>query len=123
MNNDLTQHDDENMPLANQLRTLREAKGWSRKRLAEESGVTEGTIVNIEQSGADPKSATIKRMVIALGCTADELLFEDDEISADDQFKLMLSEIKKLEADDKEFIKEVLKATLTHCQYRSVNKL
>lgn len=119
----ITIHDDENMTLAKQLRALRESKGWSRKKLAEECGVTEGTIVNIEQSGADPKGETIKRLVIALGCTADELLFEEDEISADDQFKLMLSEVKKLDSADKEFIKEVLKATLTHCQYRNVSKL
>ena len=118
----ITQFDDENMTLAHQLRALREAKAWSRKKLAEESGLTEGTIVNIEQ-GADPKGNTLKRLIIALGCTADELLFEENEISADDQFKLMLSEVKKLDDKDKAFIKDVLKAALTYCQYRSVNKL
>ncbi|OZG70413.1 hypothetical protein BTA51_26005 [Hahella sp. CCB-MM4] len=118
----MTKDDDQNMTLAENLQRIRAAKGWSRKKLADEAGLTEGAITKIEH-GSDPKAVSIKRLVIALGCTADELLFAENEIDADDQFKVMLSEIKKLPSDDKEFLKEMLRSGLMYCQTKYLREI
>jgi transcriptional regulator with XRE-family HTH domain len=49
-----------------QVRRRREALGWPRRRLAERSGVTERTIINVEQGACVPKSGTLAKLDRAL---------------------------------------------------------
>ena len=53
---------------------LREAKGWSREKLAVESGVSYNTIVKIEYGGIkNPKIETVIKLAKALGASLDQL--------------------------------------------------
>ena len=54
---------------------LREAKGWSREKLAVESGVSYNTIVKIEYGGIEnPKIETVIKLAKALGVNIDTLV-------------------------------------------------
>ena len=62
-------------PLSSRLRRLREAKGWTQRRLAEAVGVAPQTIGHLETGhvGA-PKARTLLRLAEALGVDFKELL-------------------------------------------------
>jgi len=54
---------------------LREAQGWSREKLAAESGVSYNTIVKIEYGGIEnPKIETVIKLAKALGVSLDEIV-------------------------------------------------
>ena len=54
---------------------LREGKGWSREKLAVESGVSYNTIVKIEYGGIEnPKISTVISLAKALGVKIDALV-------------------------------------------------
>jgi DNA-binding XRE family transcriptional regulator len=48
------------------VRQRREALGWPRRRLAERSGVTERTIINIEKGRYAPREGTLAKLDRAL---------------------------------------------------------
>lgn len=52
---------------------LRNAKGWTQEKLAEESGVHRIMIARYESTGANMTIETAKKLADALGCTIDEL--------------------------------------------------
>ena len=59
------------------LKELREERGFSRRKLAERSGVNLRSIQDYEQGHkkiSSAKSETVYRLSLALGCSADELL-------------------------------------------------
>jgi transcriptional regulator with XRE-family HTH domain len=53
---------------------LRRRKGWTQRDLAREAGVTQTTIVRIEQGTHEPNISTIRKIAEALGVTPAELL-------------------------------------------------
>jgi transcriptional regulator with XRE-family HTH domain len=56
------------------VRALREAKGWTLERLAEEARMNELQVGHIERGASDVKLSTILKLARALGFTASELL-------------------------------------------------
>jgi transcriptional regulator with XRE-family HTH domain len=61
---------------ARTLRRLREARGWTKYRLAQESGVTKENLSKLERPGSDPKLSTLSKLAAALGVSARELVPE-----------------------------------------------
>ncbi len=53
--------------LGEQLRSAREAKGWSRERLAEKSGVSTTTIAEAELYGRNLRVSTLNALLEPLG--------------------------------------------------------
>jgi Predicted transcriptional regulators len=59
------------------VRTLRDGKGWSRSELSKKSGVTEMTITQVELGKTkNPGIDTASKLAKALGCVTSELLGE-----------------------------------------------
>lgn len=52
----------------------RKAKGWSKSKLATQSGVARGYITELEQGKYIPTVYTLSKIANALGCTMDELI-------------------------------------------------
>jgi transcriptional regulator with XRE-family HTH domain len=59
---------------ATRLRELREARGWTRYRLAKLAGLTTEGVVKLERPGSDPKLSTLAKLAGALGSPVCELL-------------------------------------------------
>lgn len=55
------------MNTAEIVKVAREARGLTRKQLAEKSGMTTATIWNIEKGNVDPKMSTMLAIFRALG--------------------------------------------------------
>lgn len=60
------------MTLGEKIRSLREARDWSREKLAVEADVSYSTIVRTEL-GREPRYGHLKRIAKAFGVTLDEL--------------------------------------------------
>jgi DNA-binding XRE family transcriptional regulator len=56
------------------LRALREARGWTRYRLAKLAGLTNEGVVRVEAPGNDPKLSTLAKLAGAFGVEAWQLL-------------------------------------------------
>jgi transcriptional regulator with XRE-family HTH domain len=62
-----------------QLRAIREERGWSRDELAERLGAGNAkTVWKWETGAADPRVTTVRRLATALNVDAAELLEERD---------------------------------------------
>jgi transcriptional regulator with XRE-family HTH domain len=59
---------------AKRLKQTREAKGMTPYRLAQLTGLSKQGVLNLEQSGADPKLSTIIKLADALDVPATDLL-------------------------------------------------
>jgi len=59
--------------VAENIRSLRKAKGWSQSDLAEASGVSFGGLQGIEQGKANPRPSTIEAIAGALGVSEKSL--------------------------------------------------
>jgi transcriptional regulator with XRE-family HTH domain len=63
--------------LAQRVRALREARGWTRERLAKEAGIAVGTLARLESGGAiQPGFFTVGAVAEALEVSLDELFRE-----------------------------------------------
>jgi transcriptional regulator with XRE-family HTH domain len=60
--------------VARNVRSLRQARGWSLATLAARSGVSKGMVVEVEQSRTNPSIATVCRLATALGSGLAQLL-------------------------------------------------
>lgn len=66
--------------LGSRVATARKIYGWTQKQLADDSGLTQGMISNIEAGkGGNTSLATVQALAKSLRVTAAFLLGEDDE--------------------------------------------
>lgn len=57
------------MEIAKNIRERRLLAELSQAELARRSGITRQALINIENGSADPKSSTLSRLAVALGCS------------------------------------------------------
>ena len=60
--------------LADNLKTLRKARGYTQKRLAQRTGFTKNYIANIEQATLNTSLATLETLAEGLECFEEDLL-------------------------------------------------
>jgi transcriptional regulator with XRE-family HTH domain len=60
------------------LKELREAKGWSQGKLAEEAGMNLWGIAKLEQGVNEPRWETVRALAEALGVTPNDFLTEEE---------------------------------------------
>src|SRR5215510_2534410 len=61
------------------VRSLRQARGWTLAALAARSGVSKGMVVELEQGRTNPSVATVDRLATALGVGLAQLLEVGEE--------------------------------------------
>lgn len=62
--------------MKNRIKQLREAKGWSAERLAEEAGTSQQQIDRLEKGQRRMTTEWIHRISLALGCDGSDLIPE-----------------------------------------------
>ncbi len=73
------------MPISEQLRRIRERKGWTQNHLAVVSGVPQPSIWRIENGLIlNPKTSLLRKLSTALEVTMEYLLTEEDKPSFDE---------------------------------------
>src|SRR5262245_4075606 len=79
--------------IARNVRSLRQARGWTLAALAARSGVSKGMVVELEQGRTNPSVATVDRLATALGVGLAQLVEVGEEpelriVTGDDAVRL-----------------------------------
>lgn len=61
------------------LKEIRTEKGMTQESLAQSCGISRQRITNYEIGIREPNLETLKKLAVALECTVDELLEDDDD--------------------------------------------
>lgn len=67
------------MGIGTRIRQERLKQGLELKELAKLSGIPERTLADIEREVSSPRAENLKKVIISLGCSADQIMFDDDE--------------------------------------------
>ena len=108
------------MTLGVNLRRLREAAGLSQSDLAQLARLNQKMVQRIENGEGDTGVAKVKALIIALGCTADELLFDETELGEDGDLKIMFEQLRQLEGQERQVCKEVVRALIMQHKSREL---
>ncbi|WP_052572620.1 helix-turn-helix domain-containing protein [Holophaga foetida] len=106
------------MEFAARLVYLRKQKGFSQQALADAVGIHVSQIKRYEGGATQPQLDALKKIAIALGVSADALLFDDGERGLDEVFRLQLDVISHLDEDEQRIIREVIDGMLFKYQAR-----
>ena len=99
------------MEILNRINELRNKRGWSIYKLAEESGITQSTLANMFSRQTSPSLTTLKQLCDAFGISMAQF-FEDDSNGFSDEEQLIVSYYRKLSKSEKEVITKLLESIL-----------
>lgn len=99
------------MDYGTRLKKLREAKGISIYKLAQESGLSQGHISDLENGKNQPTIETLQRLLTPMGISLPEFFNEDGEVSVlNDREKELVSSYRTLPDDKAELFLQLGKA-------------
>jgi transcriptional regulator with XRE-family HTH domain len=103
----------EDMTFPQRLTTLRKDRGLTQAALAERVGVHVTQLRRYEAGTAQPTLDVLRRLAVSLSVSADTLVFDDTERGPhDEDLRLHLEAIDRLEPADKAMVKAFLDAFL-----------
>jgi len=91
----------------NILKLCREL-GLNRKQLAKLANLKDSTVYDACRADGNPSSDTLKKIVIALGVSADMVLFDDDEQTNNTDIQILSRQIEQFKGEDREMAKEMM---------------
>ena len=91
------------MEILDRINELRDNRGWSIYKLAEESGLTQSTLANMFSRKTNPSISTLKQLCDAFGITISQF-FEDENTGYSDDELLLLSNYRKLNNKEKNIV-------------------
>ncbi|PTB17315.1 XRE family transcriptional regulator [Trinickia symbiotica] len=100
------------MEFSQRLFRLRKARGLSQQALADLIGVTVVQIYRYEKGASQPPFAVIRRLAIALGVSADALMFDRDERRPDDTLRYHFETISRMPEHEQQIVRELLDALI-----------
>lgn len=110
------------MTIGANIRRLRQELGLGATDLARLSKTPLRTLQEVEKDSTDPRASTLKRIIIALGGTADQILFDDDELGKDGDLQVLFRELARFEGPERDVAKEVIKALIVQQKSRELNR-
>ncbi|SDT62418.1 helix-turn-helix domain-containing protein [Pseudomonas prosekii] len=100
------------MGIGSRIRQERLRQNLDLKELAKLSGMPERTVADIEREISSPRADNLKKLIISLGCSADQIMFDDDEMTEDGDLALLVRELGKTEEETRQTVKRVIRAML-----------
>ncbi|HEY0209637.1 helix-turn-helix transcriptional regulator [Acerihabitans sp.] len=107
------------MPFSERLATLRKARGLTQQLLAEMTNVAVLQIRRYEGGNSQPTLDVIRRLAIALGVSADMLVFDEQERGLDEQLRYQFETISRMPQHEQDVIRELLEAMIIKSQITS----
>lgn len=95
------------MDVLERINELRNNRGWSIYKLAEESGLTQSTLANMFTRKSNPSIPTLIQLCDAFGITLSQF-FDDKELEYSDDELMLLSNYKKLNEKEKHIINSLI---------------
>lgn len=96
--------------------------GISIAELAIQANMSERTVRSITTDEVDTKVSSIKKIIIALGVSADMILFDDDELGENGDLKILFRELERLEDENRDYAKKVIKAIIIQLKNAELNE-
>ena len=100
------------MAFSERVLQLRKQHDWTQQQLAERVGVKVLQIRRYENGSSQPTLEVIKNLAMALGVTADELIFGEGERGPDEELRLQFEALSQFDNDDKLVAQEVLEGLI-----------
>ena len=100
------------------LARLRKERGLTQPQLAEKIGLHVAQIRRYEAGTSQPTLDVIRSLAVALGVSADELLFAKDERGPDDDLKLQFEAVSRFTTEEKHIVKSVLQGMILQHEAR-----
>ena len=100
------------------LAQLRKDKGLTQPQLAEQIGVHVAQVRRYEAGTSQPTLDVIRSLAVALGISADELLFAPDERGPSDDLKLQFEAVSRFDPESKKVVQQVLDSMILQQEAR-----
>lgn len=100
------------------LALLRKEKGLTQPQLAEKIGVHVAQVRRYEAGTSQPTLDVIRAIAVALGISADELLFAKDERGPSDDLKLQFEAVSRFDPESKKVVQQVLDSMILQQEAR-----
>jgi transcriptional regulator with XRE-family HTH domain len=100
------------------LAQLRKDKGLTQPQFAEKIGVHVAQVRRYEAGSSQPTLDVIRNMALALGVSADELLFAKDERGPDDSLKLQFEAVCRFDPEAKKVVQQILASMILQQEAR-----
>ena len=97
------------MNITEKLEAILSERGWTRYRLAKESGVPEATLTNIFYRGTTPTVSTLEQICKTLGITLSQFFSENDLIEMTPELKEFYSVWMALAPEKRRTVLETMK--------------
>lgn len=100
------------MKILDKITAMREERGWTEYRLAEESGLTQSTISSWYRNNTYPSIPSLEKICIAFGISLSQFFLEDKEftITLDKTQIEFLKSFDRLEKEQKNRLLQFLKS-------------
>ncbi len=100
------------MNFPKRLAKLRKAKGLTQQALANQIAVHVTQVNRYEAGESQPTLEVVRKLAIALGVSADMLIFEQDERGPDESLKMQFEAVSQFDEADKQLTQGVLEGLI-----------
>jgi len=100
------------MAFSDRLAGLRKQRRLTQQALADRAGVHVVQVRRYEGGGAEPSLEIVRKLAVALAASADELLFEKDERSPDEDLRLQFEAISRFDHEERKVAKALLESLI-----------
>jgi len=97
---------------AQRLAAIRKEKGLTQQQLSDRVGVHVQQLKRYEAGSSQPTLDVIRNLAVALGTSADRLLFGKDERGPDEELKLQFEAVSRLDPEEKKVIRSVIESII-----------
>ena len=107
--------------LGRRIAAIRRERGYTQTEqteLAEQVGVRTLQIGRYEKGSAQPTLEVIRKLAVALGVTADELIFDQDERGPDQELRLQFEAVSRMSPEEKRVVKELIEGMILKHEVR-----
>ncbi len=105
-----------NMEFPERLTALRKARGLTQQALADAIGMAVLQIRRYEGGTSQPTLDVIRRLAIALGVSADALVFDPGERGPDDALRYQFETVSRMSEHEQQLVRELLDALIVKNQ-------
>jgi transcriptional regulator with XRE-family HTH domain len=106
------------MEFPERLAVLRRQKGMTGQALADAVGIHVTQLRRYEGGKSQPTLDVLRKLAVALGVSADLLLFDSGERDPDEDMRLQFEAARRLDPDEKESLKTVIDGVITRHEVR-----
>lgn len=104
------------MNFPERLATLRKARGLTQQALADQVGIATLQVHRYESGTSQPTLDVIRRLAIALGVSADMLVFDEKERGPSDALRYQFETISRMSEHEQEMVRGLLDAVIVKNQ-------